>query len=107
MKEHQSGSCAFEMIVHDVFSFANGRTVFVGEVTGPAYIRDCESDLIIAGTHRSRLKLEGEMTDPNPETGWRSLSTVEHVNVELVRSHRGDCRLRGVGDSQPAKGALG
>ena len=90
--------CAFEMIVEDVFSLQEGRTMFVGEVGGTSrVIPPCECELLIDDTVRTRFRLDGEWIHPIPKTGWRSVSTSDRIDLDLVRNNKGRCKLRGLG----------
>lgn len=90
--------CEFEMAVKDVFAFEDGRTVFAGEVTsGPNYIRSCDCELLIAGAPVAKFKIEDEMMPLHKaQKNLRSVSTIESVDVALVRHSKGQCKLRGV-----------
>jgi hypothetical protein len=87
--------CDFTMKVVDVFSFRDGRTIFIGEVVGPDYIADCECDFLLNGVRMTRLKLDGEMMHPNRNTGWRAVSTSERIDESHLRSPAG-MELRGL-----------
>jgi hypothetical protein len=72
----------FEMRVTDRFNFQNGRTVFVGKVTGhPAPIREIVCNLKISGNTIATVTLEGEMMpEVRGERGdLRSVSTVDAI----------------------------
>jgi hypothetical protein len=86
------------MTVTDVFVFEDGRTVFAGEVTtGPNYIPPSDCELLVADAPAARFKIEGEMMPLNKtQKNLRSISTVEKVDVALIRRFKGQCKVRGV-----------
>jgi hypothetical protein len=89
--------CNFEMIVMDVFAFTDGRSVFVGEISqGPKIIRACNCELLVAGVPVAEFRIEGEMIPLRREkkNNHRVVSTVEKVNLDLVRRSKEQCKLR-------------
>ena len=86
----------FEMRIVDMFRFADGRTVFVGSVTdGPPFIRPCRCSLVVDGTQRAVIGLEGEMVpDRRHPEGYRSVSTRDETNLSEAEVKAGNCRLR-------------
>jgi len=88
------------MTIRDVFAFTGGRTVFTGEVEdAPNFIGPCDCELAVEGRGPTRLRIEGEMFHAAP--GQRGLSTVDPVDVPLIRAGLGRCRLR---ELPPSKG---
>ena len=72
----------FEMKVADRFNFQNGRTVFVGKVTGhPAPIRQMVCNLKISGNIIATVTLEGEMMPEvrGERDDLRSVSTLDAI----------------------------
>jgi len=89
--------CEFEMVVKDVFAFEDGRTVFAGEVTsGPAYIKSCDCELLIAGQSLAKFRIEEEIPLRKTNPNLRALSTIGSVDVALVQRSKDQCKLRGV-----------
>lgn len=86
----------FEMIVSDVFALEGGRTALVGEiVSGPTYIPGCDCELLVDDALITKLKIEGEMLPlKRTPNNLRSVSTLERIDVPLVRRSSGRCRLR-------------
>ena len=81
------------MTIRDVFAFTDGRTVFTGEVEdAPNFIGPCDCELAVEGRGPTRLRIEGEMFHAAP--GQRGLSTVDTVDVSLIRPALGKCWLR-------------
>jgi hypothetical protein len=70
--------------------------VFVGKVArGPAYIPGCDCQLVVSGTPVAKLRIENEMIPVNgTEIDFRSVSTVDSVDVPLVRRALGHCVLK-------------
>jgi len=88
------------MTIRDVFAFTSGATVFTGEVEdAPNFIGPCNCELAVEGRGPTRLRIEGDMFHAPP--GQRALSTVDPVDVPLVRSALGRCWLR---ELPPSKG---
>jgi hypothetical protein len=86
----------FEMRIHDLFKFSDGRTVFVGTVTSPTnFIQACKCQLIVNSTVQEMIQIEGEMIPdrPHPE-GYRSLSTREPVQLDRETVISTECLLK-------------
>lgn len=77
---------AFAMNVRDVFLVADGRTVFVGEITvGPALIHGGHCELLIGGVPIDNFRIEGEVLPSPRPPNMRAVSTEARVDVDLVR----------------------
>ena len=92
----------FEMKIVDVFHFSDGRTVFVGHISGkPKYIRPCKCDLLIDGVPKAQFQIEGEMiSDSQSAQGFRSISTCAAVPLDKNATARSTCVLRSSGEPQ-------
>ena len=72
----------FEMRVTDRFNFQEGRTVFVGKVSGhPGPIRSLVCELRVDKNSIGRITLEGEMLREaqGDRSGLRSVSTLDAI----------------------------
>jgi hypothetical protein len=88
----------FEMIVEDIFHFADGRTVFTGIITdGPGYIQTGRCELLFDGASIEKFTIEGEMI-PSPQRpgGLRSISTKERITVPSARPLLGRLKLKSI-----------
>ncbi len=93
-----ASTAPLDMHVHEVFRFADGRTVIVGEVArGPARIGPCRCELLVSDQVAQQLTLEGEMIPlrRGPSNGLRSVSTRDPFTVALDLVREGACRLVG------------
>lgn len=88
----------FEMRIADVFKFGDGRTVFVGPITGSTnFVHACTCELTVDGAKRGIVQIEGEMiTDGRHPDGHRSLSTKEPESLERNTVLSSECWLRPV-----------
>ncbi len=88
----------FEMHVEDVFHFTDGRTVFIGSITGGAkFIRRCRCELLLDGVVVQILEIEGEMIPSGQSaTESRSVSTLEPVALTNENRIGHSCMLRQV-----------
>ncbi len=68
----------FEMSIDEVFNFADGRTVFVGAMTGDDIVTTTECTIEIDEVVVAELQVEGEML-PNQKSdaNVRSISTMD------------------------------
>jgi Immunity protein 35 len=70
-------SDGFQMDIVDIFQFADGRTVFVGEVTGgPIFITKCRCSLWLGEKYLQEIEIEGEMIPSQQATAPTSLRSV-------------------------------
>lgn len=75
----------FEMLVEDVFNFDDGRTVFVGFISGQSMlIRKCDCDLVADGALLRQVHIEGEMIACRKMSRLRSLSTTETIDKTKI-----------------------
>jgi hypothetical protein len=90
----------FEMRIVDLFKFSDGRTVFVGPITGSInFVRSCNCQLIVDGTAQGTIQIESEMIpDGQHPEGHRSLSTREPVPLVRETVLASECLLRSAVD---------
>ncbi|MEA1950932.1 MAG: hypothetical protein U9N87_06075 [Planctomycetota bacterium] len=86
----------FEMKIVEMFRFSDGRTVFVGPIeTNASFLGACRCELVVDGVSTSIINIEGEMMpDHQHEKGYRSLSSLDAVDLESDAIQKSDCRLR-------------
>lgn len=85
-----------ELKVVDVFRFADGKTVFVGQFDGDAtYIPACEVELFVNDHSVASLHIEGEMMTDRPHpNGYRSVSTTDSINLNVMSPGNDEICLR-------------
>ena len=72
----------FKMIVKEIFSFQEGRTVFVGEVDiKQSLIKPCVCDIYVEGHKRYTIHIEGEMLPNKKYINHRAISTTDDINI--------------------------
>ena len=85
----------FEMLIKEIFNFQDGRTVFVGDISGEnKFIKSCNCELIINDQLFSKIHVEGEMLPSGNKSGLRSLSTTDKINISEVPYKRVTVILR-------------
>lgn len=86
---------AFSLEVQDVFSFADGRTVFVGKLdTDASYVRPARCELIVDDHVLDEFDVEGEMMPTPRKPEMRSISTSALLRVDLATLRRPGVFLR-------------
>lgn len=78
----------FTLIVKDIYTFRDGRTIFVGEIPeAPQFIGSCNCDLIAEDRRILTLTIEGEMLPNNrPDPQERVVSTTDPIDVADLSS---------------------
>jgi len=84
------------MLVKDVFKLKNGRTTFVGPISGgDNFIGPCQCEVSVAGKQLAIIQLEGEMmVEKTVRMDERSLSTMDAVPLDKDQIASGRCALK-------------
>jgi hypothetical protein len=91
---HCEGS--FEMTVDDVFSFADGKTVYLGNVlAGPTLITAVDCALIVDGVTVTTVQIDGEMAPLKHGPDERRSVWSSDPAPDVVRPPRSRWLLRG------------
>jgi hypothetical protein len=74
-----------EMLVKEIFNFQDGRTVFVGDISGDdKFIRECDCEIFIDDILFSTVHIEGEMLPCNTNSKLRSISTTSKIDTSKL-----------------------
>jgi hypothetical protein len=81
------------MTISDVFHFADGRTILVGNIEGSGYVRSVECDLLVDGESVQQVTVTEELPEKRGDVAARALGTSDRLLVpdEVIRT--GNCRL--------------